>query len=68
MDTILAKSLISADLMTKLAIFGAVACGAWWLLELLAKGKPRAERRLDEFREPNSRKSDSRVDEAVRAA
>ena len=61
MFPILAKALISSDLMTKLAIFGAVACGAWWLLELLAKGKPRAERRLDEFREPNARRTDSRA-------
>lgn len=60
MELLLAKALISADLMTKLAIFGAVACGVWWLLELLAKGKPTAERRLDEFREPSSRKSDAR--------
>ena len=36
--------MISADLLTKLAIFGAVAIGVWWLLELLATGKPRAER------------------------
>jgi tight adherence protein C len=61
MFPILAKALISSDLMTKLAIFGAVACGVWWLLELLATGKPRAERRLDEFREPNSRRGDSQV-------
>ena len=61
MDLLLAKALISSDLMTKLAIFGAVACGVWWLLELLAKGKPRAERRLEEFREPNSRKGDGRL-------
>ena len=61
MTTIIAASLISTDLLTKLAIFGAVACGAWWLLELLATGKPRAERRLDEFREPNTRRSDSRA-------
>jgi tight adherence protein C len=61
MTTILAASLISADLLTKLAIFGAVACGVWWLLELLATGKPRAERRLEEFREPNSRRSDART-------
>jgi tight adherence protein C len=58
---ILAKALISTDLMTKLAIFGAVACGVWWLLEILAKGKPRAERRLEEFREPNARRSDGRA-------
>lgn len=60
MSTLLAASLISMDLLTKLAIFGAVAAGAWWLMELLATGKPRAERRLDEFREPNTRRSDAR--------
>ena len=60
MTTILAASLISTDLLTKLAIFGAVACGVWWMLELLATGKPRAERRLEEFREPNTRRSDAR--------
>ena len=32
MIPILAAALISTDLLTKLAIFGAVACGAWWLL------------------------------------
>jgi tight adherence protein C len=61
MFPILAKALISSDLMTKLAIFGAVACGVWWLLELLAKGKPRAERRLEELREPNTRRTDGRA-------
>jgi len=59
---ILAKALISSALLTKLAIFGTVACGVWWLLELLATGKPRAERRLDEFREPNARRGDRRPD------
>jgi len=61
MTPILAASLISTELLTKLAIFGAVACGAWWLLELLAAGKPRAEKRLEEFREPNSRRGDARA-------
>jgi tight adherence protein C len=31
---------------------------AWWLLELFAGGKPRAEERLDELRDPRTRKSD----------
>jgi tight adherence protein C len=42
----------------QLAAFGAVAVFAWWLLETFSKSKPRAEQRLDEFRDPNSRKSD----------
>ena len=45
-------ALISSQLMVKLAIFGAAAAGAWLLLELVAKGKPRAEQRLEDFRDP----------------
>jgi tight adherence protein C len=55
-----AAALISTDLMTKLAIFGAVAAGAWMMLEIVATGKPRAEKRLEEFREPNGRRGDGR--------
>ena len=58
--TVFLAAIISTTLMTKLAIFGATAAGAWWLMELLAAGKPRAERRLEEFREPNLRRSDAR--------
>jgi len=39
-----------------LAIFGMFAAGAWWLLELFAAGKPRAEQRLEELNEPKSRR------------
>jgi tight adherence protein C len=53
-------ALISMPLLTKIAIFGGVACGAWLLLDLLAKGKPRAEARLDDFRDPSRRRGDSR--------
>jgi tight adherence protein C len=51
-------AIISTPLLTKLAIFGAVACGAWLLLDLVSKGKPRAEARLDDFRDPSRRKSE----------
>jgi tight adherence protein C len=44
--------------LTKIAIFGAVACAAWLLLDVLAKGKPRAEARLEDFRDPSRRKGD----------
>ncbi len=50
--------LVSSTLVTRVAIFGCAAAGAWWLLDFLAGQKPRAEERLDEFREPNTRKSD----------
>jgi tight adherence protein C len=44
--------------LTKVAIFGFAAVLAWWLLEFFATGKPRAEQRLEEFREPNTRRGD----------
>jgi tight adherence protein C len=49
-------AIISTELLTKCAIFGAVACGAWLLMELLAKSKPRSEQRLDELRDPSRRR------------
>ena len=58
-------AIISTPLLTKLAIFGAVACGAWLLLDLLSKGKPRAEARLDDFRDPSRRRGEGA---AARAA
>jgi tight adherence protein C len=46
------------DFMTILpfAIFGAFAAGVWWLLDAFSSKKGRAEERLDDFRDPNSRK------------
>jgi len=54
--TPLFAALISMPLLTKLAIFGAAACGAWLLLEILSKSAPRAEQRLDDFRDPSRRR------------
>jgi tight adherence protein C len=53
-------ALISAQLLTKVAIFGGVACMAWLLLDLISKTKPRAEVRLDDFRDPSRRRGDGR--------
>jgi tight adherence protein C len=53
-------ALISTPLLVKLAIFGAAAAGAWLLLELLAKDKPRAEQRLDDFSDPTRRRGEGR--------
>ena len=58
--TLVFAAVISTPLLIKIAIFGAVACGAWLLLDLLSKGKPRAEVRLDDFRDPTRRSSDAR--------
>src|SRR5687768_405966 len=55
---LLIAGIVSQSTITSLANFGAVAAVAWWMLDLMARQKPRAEQRLDEFRDPNSRKSD----------
>jgi tight adherence protein C len=52
-------AIISMPLLTKVAIFGGVACGAWLLLELFSKSKPRAEARLDDFRDPSRRRGEA---------
>src|SRR6185436_12771396 len=51
-------TLISMPLLTKCAIFGGVACGAWLLLDILSKKKPRAESRLEDIRDPSRRRSE----------
>ncbi len=56
--SVLFAGLMSSELMVKFAIFGAAAAGAWWLLDILSSKKPRAEQRLDDIREPNTRRSD----------
>jgi tight adherence protein C len=52
-------SIVSMQLLTKVAIFGGVACGAWFLLELFSKNNFRAEARLDDFRDPSRRRGDA---------
>ena len=51
-------SFTSSPVVMQLAIMGGVAAGAWFVLDLMSNGKPRAEQRLDDLREPNGRKSD----------
>ncbi|RIK78186.1 MAG: secretion protein [Planctomycetota bacterium] len=55
---VLLAGIISHSLVTQLAIFGATAAVAWWVLDAMARRKPRAEQRLEELREPNTRKGD----------
>jgi tight adherence protein C len=57
--TLIFAALISMPLLTKVAIFGGVACGAWLLLEIIAKSAPRAEQRLEEFRDPSRRRGEA---------
>src|SRR4051812_7903260 len=58
MIPILATTLISTPLLIKCAIFGGVACGAWMMLDILAKKKPRAESRLEDIRDPSRRRTE----------
>ena len=51
-------AIISTPLLIQIAIFGGVGIGAWLLLDLLSKSKPRAEARLEEFRDPSRRRGD----------
>ncbi|MEM8944682.1 MAG: type II secretion system F family protein [Planctomycetota bacterium] len=57
-ENLLLFSFTSSPLVMQFAIFGAFAAGAWFLLDMLSNSKGRAEQRLDEFREPNGRKTD----------
>lgn len=62
--------MISTALATKLAIFACVAIGVWLALEFFGGGgRNRAQERLEEIREPRTRRSDvrgrSRQSEAV---
>ena len=51
-------SFLTPDRMLPLAVFGVFALGAWGLMELLAGKRSRASERLDELRNPNSRRRD----------
>ena len=52
----LANSLIDFSTILPFAIFGLFAAAAWWMLETMAAGRPKAEQRLDEIRNPGKRR------------
>ncbi len=45
-------NLINFETLLPLALFGMFAALAWWALDLVAAGKPRAVERLDELKNP----------------
>lgn len=51
--------LINFEKMLPLAVFGMFAAGAWWLLDIIATGRPRAVQRLDEIKNPGLRRRDN---------
>jgi len=48
--------LVNFTQLLPLAVFGLFAVGAWWLLDLIATGRPRAVQRLDELKNPALRR------------
>jgi len=52
---VLAASLLSFDRLMPLAIFGAFALGAWWLIDTLWGRKSRTDERLSELKNPATR-------------
>src|SRR5271156_5377417 len=55
---ILLAELITWEKLLPFAVFGGIAVVVWWLLDFFASAKPRAEERLEEFRNPRSRRRD----------
>ena len=53
----IAESLISFESLMPLALFGTFAALAWWGLDLMTTGKPRAMERLTELANPRKRRS-----------
>jgi tight adherence protein C len=53
---ILAESLINLDTILPLALFGTFAALAWWVLDFMASGRPRALERLEEIKDPGKRR------------
>ena len=52
----LLAQLFDSQLLITLAIFGMFGAGAWWLMELLAAGKPKTEQRLADIKNPVRRR------------
>ena len=52
-----AQSLINFADVLPLALFGAVAVGVWWVLNLFAADRPRAVERLGELKNPRARRN-----------
>jgi len=56
--SIIFAEIVTSTMVTRFAVFGCAAAAAWWLLDFMSSKKPRAEQRLDDIRDPNSRKTD----------
>ena len=56
---IFAESIISFESLVPVALFGTFAALAWWALDYMMAGKPRAMERLEELTDPRKRRSAS---------
>jgi tight adherence protein C len=63
---LLAAGGISMSAMVPIAIFGAIACGAWVVLNMFAAEKPRTLERLEEFKNPVRRKKKEEQESAMK--
>jgi tight adherence protein C len=61
MAVLFAKQLITFETLVPIAIFGAIAAAAWWVMDVLAGDKPRAMERLDEYKNPIPRRKEQGV-------
>ena len=52
-----AESLINFESLLPLALFGTFAALAWWGLDFMTAGKPRAMERLEELADPRKRRN-----------
>jgi len=55
--SIFAEKLFSYADLVPFAVFAGFAAAAWWVMNVVATGKPRALERLDELKNPHARKS-----------
>jgi tight adherence protein C len=53
-------ALVSFEQLVPYALFGLVAVLVWWVLDRVAANRPRAEERLDEFKNPGRRRRSER--------
>ena len=54
---IFAADLFDNEILITIALFGTFAVVAWWVLNLIASGRSRADERLDELRDPGIRRA-----------
>jgi tight adherence protein C len=52
---VILAQLVDFESLLPFALFGLFAAAAWWILEMVATGKPRAVERLDELKSPRRR-------------